>query len=213
MDSLPLPLGELSCRRLGIPATLLPSCRRNRNGEPTAACNTKPARSRSDSGSGGGDAVGRGLDPYVDTRCVDVTFARTWRDGNDVLVESRLPRDHPLSSGTTRSRVGVTTSHRLRGTSPFGDRATARLVRETITNEMNETFLVLDRDHKENPSRGGRRIVALDDDAGVRLCGIPRADWQPRRGVPVVAANVCVNLRMCTCMCVVSACARLHTHT
>lgn len=32
----------------------------------------------------------------------------------------------------------------------------ARSVRETITNEMNETFLVLDRDHKENPSRGMR---------------------------------------------------------
>ncbi|KYN27234.1 hypothetical protein ALC57_03578 [Trachymyrmex cornetzi] len=56
----------------------------------------------------------RSLYPYVNTRCAvpDVTFAKTWQNGNAVLVESRLPRDHPLPSGTMRSRVGVTTSRR-----------------------------------------------------------------------------------------------------
>jgi len=79
----------------------------------------------------------------------------------------------------------------------------------------NVTFL--ERDHEWKPSRGDDEIVwRVLFDAEERLCGIPRADWQPCRGVPVVAANVCVNLRVYIVyvyVCGQRVCARLHTHT
>ncbi|TGZ45773.1 hypothetical protein DBV15_11257 [Temnothorax longispinosus] len=128
-DDSPLLFGESS----RLPATVrrLLSGYRDRDGEFTAACNTQPANARSDS-----DAVARSLNSYVDTRCAvsNMTFARTWRNGNAVLMESRPPRERPPSLLWDDEEQGgkdnvTLNNHRLQGTFPFGDRATAKPVR------------------------------------------------------------------------------------
>ncbi|EGI63813.1 hypothetical protein G5I_07848 [Acromyrmex echinatior] len=110
---------------------------------------TRKQRARDQTSSvprGKDDAVARrSLDPYVNTRRAvpDVTFAKTWQNGNAVLVESRLPRDHPLPSETMRNRVGVTTSRRSTVYWNFSPSATtARWQnRDTAENENNDNTM------------------------------------------------------------------------
>lgn len=213
-------------RDTGDDVTPLLGCHRNWNGELTAACNTQAANARSDSSvRRESDAVARrNLDPYVDTRCAvpDVTFARTWRNGNAVLMESRPPRDHPLPSGgggATRRRVGVTTSRRSTVYENLPPSATARR-RNRCARTVNERASKLETSRfscSTETTKSSPREVA----GGYRSTTAPGRDFAEFRGrigsraavCRSLRRYVCVNLRVYTCMCAVSACARLHTHT
>ncbi|KAH0947917.1 hypothetical protein HN011_011700 [Eciton burchellii] len=82
----------------------------------------------------------------------------------------------------------------------FADREA--LGKSRTENETNERVPLFYRargqgDPEKRGFRGARRTrrATLDGDVGERLCGIPRADSQPRRGVPDVGRTyLCVGV-------------------
>lgn len=126
-----------------------------------------------------------------------------------VLVESRLG-DHPLPPEMTRRNVGGSDNVASKGavrekTEKHSERWSGVSVFRTCRR------VDFENDHFARIGAGG--WTALVNDAGKRLCGIPRADSQSRHDVPAVGASVCRAFGYTyVCMRAASAYARLHTY-
>lgn len=132
--------------------------------------------------------------------------SKTWRKRRSCrprgVGETTLSplRNNEEQSGSTNQRR----DNRLRETSPSARPRTVTRHNRVPPNDSIAVFESLDRDHEELRekllSRGSRKQGRQSTTTpGKRLHGIPRADSQPRRGVPAIEANVFVGDRAHTC--------------